>query len=73
MIAKIVMVLGILGFLLGLFVTGISLALPIMTDGRTSFEEAMLGFIPGMLLIVFSLLLALVGLIFVIKGRKPKA
>jgi len=72
MVAKIIMVLGILGFLLGLFVTGVSLALPILTDGRTSWEEAMLGFIPGAILIVLSLMVALIGLIFVIKGRKSK-
>ena len=72
MVAKIIMVLGILGFLLGLFVTGVSLALPVLTDGRTSWEEAMLGFIPGAILIVLSLFVALIGLIFVIKGRKSK-
>lgn len=72
MIAKIVMVLGILGFLLGLFITGISLALPVITDGRTSWEEAMLGFIPGAIFLVFSLLVALIGLIFVIRGRKSQ-
>ena len=70
MIAKIIMVLGILGFLLGLFVSGVSLALPILTDGRTSYEEAMLGFIPGVLLLVLSLFVTLIALIFVIKGRK---
>ena len=70
MVAKIVLGLGILGFLLGILVSGVSLALPLLTDGRTSYEEAMLGFIPGVLLIVFSLLLSLVGGIFVIKGRK---
>ncbi|NNE68433.1 MAG: hypothetical protein HKN33_17840 [Pyrinomonadaceae bacterium] len=70
MVAKIVMTLGILGFLLGLFVSGVSLALPILTDGRTSYEEAMLGFVPGALLVVFSLFLALIGMIFMIKGKK---
>ena len=70
MIAKIVLVLGILGFFFGLLVSGISLALPELTSGRTSYEEAMLGFIPGVLIMVLSLLAALIGLIFVIKDRK---
>ncbi|MEO7672557.1 MAG: hypothetical protein ABIU09_00590 [Pyrinomonadaceae bacterium] len=39
MIWKIVLALGILGVLLGLLVTGISIALPLMTDGRTSWMK----------------------------------
>ncbi len=70
MLWKIVLVLGILGILLGFAVTGVSAVLPIATDGRTSWEEAMLGIIPGMLVLVFSFFLFLVGLIFVIKNRK---
>ncbi len=70
MIAKIVLVLGILGLFLGFAIAGVSLALPELTSGRTSYEEAMLGFVPGVLILVLSLLLSLVGLIFVIKGRK---
>lgn len=52
MLWKIVMILGILGVLLGLTVTGISVVLPIATDGRTSWEEAMIGIIPGVLLLI---------------------
>ena len=72
MFGKILLVLGILGFFLGLVVAGVSLALPILTDGRTSYEEAMLGFIPGTLILIFSLLMTLIGLILVLKGRKSK-
>ena len=70
MLWKIVLVLGILGVLLGLLVTGISVVLPIATDGRTSWEEAMLGIIPGVIVLVLSFFVFLLGLIFVIKNRK---
>ena len=69
---KIVLVLGILGVLLGLLVTGISTALPVLTDGRTSWEEALLGIIPGIFVLIVSFVVFLLGLIFVIKNRKSK-
>lgn len=72
MLWKIVLVLGILGILLGLAVTGVSVALPLVTDGRTSWEEAMIGIIPGVLVLIVSFLIFVVGLIFVIKNRKKK-
>lgn len=70
MFAKIVLVLGILGILLGFLITAVSVALPVLTDGRTSWEEAMLGIIPGIIFLVLSFFVAVIGLIFVIKGRK---
>jgi len=70
MIWKIVMVIGILGVLLGLAVTVISAALVPMTNGRTSWEEAMFGIIPGILVFIISFLIFVLGLIFVMKGRK---
>ena len=70
MFAKIVLVVGILGVLLGLAVTVISAALVPLTDGRTSWEEAMIGIIPGILVLVISFFIALIGLILVIKNRK---
>ena len=73
MLWKIVLVLGILGLLLGIAVTGISALLPIVNEGRTSWEEAMLGIIPGILVLIVSFLMFLVGLIFVIKNRKKTA
>ena len=69
---KIVLVLGILGVLLGLAVTAISVALPLVTDGRTSWDEAMLGIIPGALVLVLSFFVMLIGLIFVIINRKKR-
>jgi hypothetical protein len=69
-IGKIVLVLGILGILLGVLVLGISLLLPVVTDGRTSWEEAMFGIIPGAVVLFFSFILALIGLIVVLMKRK---
>ncbi len=70
MLWKVVMILGILGVLLGLAVTIISAALVPMTNGRTSWEEAMLGIIPGIIVLFFSFFVFVLGLIFVIKNRK---
>jgi hypothetical protein len=70
MIWKIIMILGVLGILLGVLVTGISTVLPIATDGRTSWEEAMLGIIPGAVVLVLSFFVFLFGLIMVIVKRK---
>ena len=69
---KIVLVLGILGILLGVAVTGISAALPILTDGRTSWDEAALGIIPGVIVLVLSFFVFVIGFIFVIVNRKKK-
>jgi Na+-transporting NADH:ubiquinone oxidoreductase subunit NqrB len=70
MIWKIILVLGILGVLLGLAVTGISIALPVVTSGKTSWDEALIGIIPGVLVLVVSFFMAVIGAIFVIKNRK---
>ena len=70
MIWKIILVLGILGVLLGLLVTGVSVALPIVNGPHTSWDEAMLGIIPGVLVLVVSFFFFLLGLVFVIKNRK---
>ncbi len=70
MIGKIILVLGILGVLLGFVVTAISVALPSFTNGRTSWEEAMFGIIPGVVVLVISFVIAVVGLVIIIMGRK---
>ncbi len=70
MIWKIILVLGILGLLLGLLVTGISVALPIVNGPRTSWEEAMYGIVPGVFVMMVSFFLLSIGAIFVIKNRK---
>jgi len=72
MIGKILLGLGILGILLGGGVLLVSLLLPSLTNGRTSWEEAMLGIIPGALVLVISFLLALAGVVVIIIGRKKR-
>jgi len=72
MLWKIVLVLGILGVLLGFAVTAVSIALPIATYGRTSWNEALIGIIPGILILGVAFLMFVLGLIFVIKNRKKK-
>jgi uncharacterized BrkB/YihY/UPF0761 family membrane protein len=70
MLWKIVLVIGILGVLLGLAVTGISVALPIATDGKASWDEVAIAIVAGAVVLVLSFFIFLLGLIFVIKNRK---
>jgi len=70
MLWKIILVLGILGVLLGLLVTGISVALPIVNGPATSWEEAAIGIVIGAVVLIFSFFVALLGFIFVMKNRK---
>lgn len=70
---KIVLVLGILGVLLGFAVTGVSVALPIATDGRASWDEVAIPIALGAFVLVVSFFVFILGLIFVIKNRKHKA
>jgi hypothetical protein len=72
MIGKIIMIIGILGVLLGGAVLLISLLLPVLTDGRTSWDEALLGIIPGAVVLTISFVLFVAGLIIVLVRRKKK-
>lgn len=72
MIAKIIMIVGIIGVLLGAAVFLISLLLPVITDGRTSWEEALLGIIPGAVVLAISFVIFVGGLILVLVQRKKK-
>ena len=72
MIGKIVLVLGILGVLLGGVVLAVSLLLPVLTDGRTSWDEALLGIIPGAFVLTISFIIFVAGLIIVLVQRKKK-
>ena len=72
-VALVALVLGILGILLGGGVLLVSILLPVMTDGRTSWDEAMLGIIPGALVLFVSFILAVAGLIVMIVKRRNKA
>ena len=73
MIGKIILILGILGILLGGAVLGISLLLPVITEGRTSWDEAMFGIIPGAVVLSGSFVIAIVGLIVMLAKRKKAA
>lgn len=72
MLGKIVLVLGILGILLGLAVTVISASLPILNEGRTSWEEALFGIVPGVVVLLISFFIAVIGLVLVVLARKKK-
>ena len=72
MVGKIIMTLGILGVLLGGAVLLISLLLPVLTEGRTSWEEALLGIIPGAVLLAISFIVFAFGLVIVLVQRKRK-
>ena len=72
-IALVALVLGTLGVLLGGGVLLVSILLPVMTDGRTSWDEAMLGIFPGALVLFVSFILAVAGLIVMIVKRRSKA
>ena len=67
------LILGIVGMLLGGGVLLVSLLLPALTNGRTSWDEAMLGIIPGALLLVVSFVVAAVGAVVLIVKRKGRA
>lgn len=72
MLGKILLILGILGVLLGGGVLLVSLLLPSLTDGRTSWDEAMLGIIPGAIVLIISFVLAAAGVVVIIMGRKKR-
>ena len=65
-----VLVLGILGVLLGLIVTVVSLALPSMTSNKVNFEESLIGIIAGVVVLLISLVIAAIGLVLVLKKKK---
>ena len=72
MIGKIIMIIGILGVLLGGAVLLISLLLPVLTDDRTSWDEALLGIIPGAIVLTISFVIFAGGVIIVLVQRKKK-
>jgi hypothetical protein len=72
MIGKIILVIGILGVVLGGAVFLISLLLPVLTDGRTSWDEALLGIIPGAVVLAGSFVIFAAGLIMVLVQRKKR-
>jgi len=72
MIGKIIMIIGIVGVLLGGAVLLISLLLPVLTEGRTSWDEALLGVIPGAVVLTISFVIFAAGLVIALVQRKKK-
>ena len=70
---KVALILGVLGILLGGGVLLVSLLLPAMTNGRTSWEEAMFGIIPGALVLMGSFVLAIIGAVVLMMKKKKAA
>ena len=68
--AKALLILGIIGMVLGGGVFLVSLLLPSLTNGRTSWDEALLGIIPGMLVFFVSFIIALSALFAVLRKKK---
>ncbi len=71
-VGLVALILGLVGALLGGGVLLVSLLLPALTDGRTSWDEALFGIIPGALFLVASLVLAAVGLVLMIVQRRKR-
>jgi hypothetical protein len=69
-VGKVALILGVVGILLGGGVLLVSLLLPALTNGRTSWDEALFGIIPGALVLMGSSVLAIIGLIVLIIKRK---
>ncbi len=67
---KVALILGIIGILLGGAVFLISILLPVLTDGRTSWEEALLGIIPGAVILMGSFVLTIIGVIVILVRKK---
>ena len=67
------LILGLGGMLLGGAVLVVSLMLPAMTNGRTSWDEAMMGVIPGALLLFLSFVVTAVGVVVMIIARKKRS
>ena len=72
-IGLVVLIVGLAGVLLGGSVLLVSLLLPALTDGRTSWDEALLGIIPGALLLSLSFVVAAAGLVVLLVKRRKKA
>lgn len=72
-VGLVTLVLGLVGMALGGGVLLVSLLLPALTDGRTSWDEALLGIIPGALFLCVSAVVAAAGLVLVLVQRKKRA
>lgn len=71
-VGLVVLIVGLLGALLGGGILVISLLLPTLTEGRTSWDEALLGVIPGALVLGISFVIAVAGLVVMLLKRKRR-
>lgn len=71
--AKILTGVGCLLFALSFISLCISLALPIATNGRTSWDEAAMGYVPGAICSCMSLLLLVGGLVWLLMARRSRS
>lgn len=72
-VGLVVLILGLIGVVLGGGVLLVSLLLPALTDGRTSWDEALIGIIPGALLLCVSFAVAVAGLVVMLVKRRKQA
>jgi len=72
-VGLVALILGLIGVVLGGGVLLVSLLLPAMTDGRTSWDEALIGIIPGALLLCVSFVVAVAGLVVMVVKRRKHA
>lgn len=68
--AKILTGIGCFFLAISLIVVAVSIALPPLTHGRTSWEEAMLGIVPGAICSVLSFLALAGGVIWLVAARR---
>jgi cytochrome c biogenesis factor len=66
---KIILILGAVGILIGGAILLISLLLPSITRG-VSWEEASVGIVAGLLLLLVSIAVAVLGLVLVLMNKK---
>lgn len=71
-VGLVVLIVGLIGALLGGGILVISLLLPTLTEGRTSWDEALLGVIPGALVLGISFVIAVAGLVVMLLKRKRR-
>jgi hypothetical protein len=64
------LIIGLAGFFLSGCVFIVSVLLPVVSNGKTSWDEAMMGIIPGGCCSLLSLVIAAVGLILMLTAKK---
>jgi hypothetical protein len=66
----VLLIIGLVGLFLSGSVLVVSLVLPVVSDGKTSWDEAMMGIVPGGCCSFVFLALAVVGLVLMLTGKK---